>query len=153
MPIHAAGRNVLIWLDDLSLTRQTGRSCGIAVDPAAPSDRTGTGQRGAQPPAAASSARRMVASGVLMKPRLRTAGVRVDHLGVSGHDTHDDQRRSQPISAYQHQPNPPGEENWHCATNSTFMCHLAMLEGVPGSDGTTWLEPVTDEQYQAANKQ
>ena len=33
------------------------------------------------------------------------------------------------------------------------MCHLAMLEGIPGGDGTTWLEQVTDEQYQAANEQ
>jgi len=48
---------------------------------------------------------------------------------------------------------PPDEEHWHGATDSTFMCHLAMLEGIPGSDGTTWLEPVTDEQYQAANDQ
>jgi len=48
---------------------------------------------------------------------------------------------------------PPGEEHWHGATDSTFMCHLAMLEGVPGGDGTTWLEPVTDEQYQTANQQ
>ena len=48
---------------------------------------------------------------------------------------------------------PPGEEHWHGATAGTFMCHLAMLEGVPGGDGTTWLEPVTDEQYQAANDQ
>ncbi len=45
---------------------------------------------------------------------------------------------------------PPGEEHWHGATDSTFMCHLAMLESVPGGDGATWLEPVTDEQYQAA---
>ena len=32
------------------------------------------------------------------------------------------------------------------------MCHLAMLEGIPGGEGTTWLEPATDEQYQAANE-
>jgi quercetin dioxygenase-like cupin family protein len=25
---------------------------------------------------------------------------------------------------------PPGEEHWHGATDSTFMCHLAMLEGL-----------------------
>jgi hypothetical protein len=31
-----------------------------------------------------------------------------------------------------------------------MMSHLAMLEGVEDGDGTTWLEPVTDEQYQAA---
>jgi hypothetical protein len=33
------------------------------------------------------------------------------------------------------------------------MCHLAMLEGILGGQGTTWLEPVTDEQYQVANEQ
>ena len=48
---------------------------------------------------------------------------------------------------------PPGEEHWHGATAGNFMCHLAMLEGIPGGDGTTWLEPVTDEQYQTANEQ
>ena len=48
---------------------------------------------------------------------------------------------------------PPGQEHWHGATAGNFMCHLAMLEGVHGADGTTWLEPVTDEQYQAANEQ
>ena len=32
------------------------------------------------------------------------------------------------------------------------MCHIAMLEGVEDGDGTTWLEPVTDEQYIAANQ-
>ena len=48
---------------------------------------------------------------------------------------------------------PPGQEHWHGATAGNFMCHLAMLEGIPGGDGTTWLEPVTTEQYQAANEQ
>ena len=38
------------------------------------------------------------------------------------------------------------------ATTPNMMCHLAMLEGVPGADGTTWLEPVTDEEYQAATE-
>jgi quercetin dioxygenase-like cupin family protein len=47
----------------------------------------------------------------------------------------------------------PGQEHWHGATTDNFMCHLAMLEGVPGSGGTTWLEPVTDEQYQNASTQ
>jgi hypothetical protein len=32
------------------------------------------------------------------------------------------------------------------------MCHLAMLKGTGVSDGTTWLEPVTEEQYQVANR-
>jgi quercetin dioxygenase-like cupin family protein len=48
---------------------------------------------------------------------------------------------------------PPGQEHWHGATAGNFMCHLAMLEGIPGGDGTTWLEPVTDQQYQTANEQ
>ena len=33
------------------------------------------------------------------------------------------------------------------------MNHLALLDGVEGGDGTTWLEPVSDEQYTAANRQ
>ena len=48
---------------------------------------------------------------------------------------------------------PPGEEHWHGATSGNLMCHIAMLEGVADGDGTTWLEPVTDEQYAAANQQ
>jgi hypothetical protein len=32
------------------------------------------------------------------------------------------------------------------------MCHLAMLEGAGNGDGTTGLEPVTDDQYRAANQ-
>ena len=47
---------------------------------------------------------------------------------------------------------PPGEEHWHGATGDNFMCHLAMLEGVPRGDETTGLEPVTDERYQAASE-
>lgn len=47
---------------------------------------------------------------------------------------------------------PPGEEHWHGATDGNFMSHLAMLEGTGDGDGTTWLEPVTDEEYQLANK-
>lgn len=46
---------------------------------------------------------------------------------------------------------PPGEEHWHGGTATNLMAHLAMLEGTDGGDGTTWLEPVTDEEYQAAN--
>jgi quercetin dioxygenase-like cupin family protein len=43
---------------------------------------------------------------------------------------------------------PPGEEHWHGGTADNFMCHLALLEGVEDGDGTTWLEPVSDEDYQ-----
>ena len=46
---------------------------------------------------------------------------------------------------------PPGEEHWHGATDGNFMCHLALLEGAGDGDGTTWLEPVTDDQYKNAN--
>ena len=48
---------------------------------------------------------------------------------------------------------PPDEQHWHGATADTFMSHFALLENKPdGSDPTTWLEPVTDEQYEQANK-
>lgn len=43
---------------------------------------------------------------------------------------------------------PPGEEHWHGAAPEQFMEHLAMLEGVEDGDGTTWLEHVTDAEYQ-----
>ncbi|MDQ0753133.1 quercetin dioxygenase-like cupin family protein [Streptomyces africanus] len=45
---------------------------------------------------------------------------------------------------------PPGEEHWHGATDTTLMAHIAMVVGDESGDGTTWLEPVTDEQYTAA---
>ena len=47
---------------------------------------------------------------------------------------------------------PPGEEHWHGGTVDNMMCHLAMLEGTENGDSTTWLEPVSDEQYAAANQ-
>jgi quercetin dioxygenase-like cupin family protein len=48
---------------------------------------------------------------------------------------------------------PPDEEHWHGATPDTFMSHLAMLEARPdGGDPTTWLEPLPDEQYRAADQ-
>ena len=45
---------------------------------------------------------------------------------------------------------PPGEKHWHGATPSTGMTHTAVHERL---DGTTveWLEPVSDEQYQAGS--
>jgi quercetin dioxygenase-like cupin family protein len=45
---------------------------------------------------------------------------------------------------------PPGEEHWHGATVDCMMSHLAMLEGTGDGDGATWLEPVGDDDYQAA---
>lgn len=48
---------------------------------------------------------------------------------------------------------PPGEEHWHGATEGTLMCHYALVEQ-PDDDtpATTWLEPVTDDQYRAAHQ-
>lgn len=45
---------------------------------------------------------------------------------------------------------PPDEEHWHGATDTHLMAHLALVVGDGSGDGTTWLEPVTDEQYAAA---
>jgi quercetin dioxygenase-like cupin family protein len=43
---------------------------------------------------------------------------------------------------------PPGEEHWHGATPELFMEHLALWEGAgDATPETTWLEPVTDQQY------
>jgi quercetin dioxygenase-like cupin family protein len=47
---------------------------------------------------------------------------------------------------------PPGEDHWHGATDSNFMSHLALLEATGHDNGTTWGEPVTDDQYRAANQ-
>ena len=48
---------------------------------------------------------------------------------------------------------PPDEEHWHGATADTFMSHFALLETKPdGSDPTTWLEPLSDEAYAAAQQ-
>jgi quercetin dioxygenase-like cupin family protein len=45
---------------------------------------------------------------------------------------------------------PPGEEHWHGGTDVTLMAHIALIITDGTSEGTTWLEPVTDEQYRAA---
>ncbi|KAA0018501.1 (R)-mandelonitrile lyase [Antrihabitans cavernicola] len=47
---------------------------------------------------------------------------------------------------------PPGQEHWHGAGVDCMMSHIAMLEGVEDGDGTTWLEPVSAEDYRAANQ-
>jgi quercetin dioxygenase-like cupin family protein len=46
---------------------------------------------------------------------------------------------------------PAGEEHWHGGTADNMMCHYAILDETPAGDATTWLEPVTDEQYAAAH--
>jgi MFS transporter, DHA2 family, methylenomycin A resistance protein len=44
----------------------------------------------------------------------------------------------------------PAQEHWHGAAPGTFMVHIALHEGTADGDGASWLEHVTDEQYQAA---
>ncbi|MFJ9680350.1 cupin domain-containing protein [Streptomyces sp. NPDC101194] len=51
------------------------------------------------------------------------------------------------VSAGQTVKCPAGEEHWHGATDVNLMAHIAMVVGAGDGDGTTWLEPVTDEQY------
>jgi quercetin dioxygenase-like cupin family protein len=49
---------------------------------------------------------------------------------------------------------PPDEDHWHGAAADTFMSHLAMLEAGPdGSDPTTWLEAVPENEYDKADQQ
>jgi len=49
---------------------------------------------------------------------------------------------------------PPHEEHWHGAAADTFMAHLTIVEkNDDGSDPTTWLEPVSDQQYQPPGQQ
>ena len=43
----------------------------------------------------------------------------------------------------------PGEEHWHGASPDTFMTHLAMLEVDDEGHPATWLDHVTDEEYEA----
>lgn len=42
---------------------------------------------------------------------------------------------------------PAGEEHWHGATDTNLMAHIALVVGDGTGDATTWLEPVTEEQY------
>jgi quercetin dioxygenase-like cupin family protein len=44
---------------------------------------------------------------------------------------------------------PPGEKHWHGAGPTTVMEHVAMQEALDGKH-VEWLEPVSDEQYNAA---
>ena len=46
---------------------------------------------------------------------------------------------------------PAGEEHFHGGTAENMMCHYAILDASGDGEATTWLEPVTDEQYPAAH--
>jgi quercetin dioxygenase-like cupin family protein len=41
----------------------------------------------------------------------------------------------------------PGEKHWHGAPAKTAMSHIAIQEALNGSP-VTWMEKVSDEQYQ-----
>jgi len=45
---------------------------------------------------------------------------------------------------------PPGKKHWHGATPTTAMTHIAIQEALNGKM-VDWMEPVSDEQYLAAN--
>lgn len=44
---------------------------------------------------------------------------------------------------------PAGEKHWHGASSHVAMAHIAIQEIVDGSP-VTWMEPVSDEDYEAA---
>jgi quercetin dioxygenase-like cupin family protein len=46
---------------------------------------------------------------------------------------------------------PADEEHFHGGTTENMMCHYAVLDASGEREATTWLEPVTDQQYAAAN--
>jgi quercetin dioxygenase-like cupin family protein len=46
---------------------------------------------------------------------------------------------------------PAGQQHWHGGTADNMMCHYAILDGSGEREATTWLEPVSDEQYASAH--
>ena len=44
----------------------------------------------------------------------------------------------------------PGEEHWHGAAPTRYTTHLALLDVDGDGNSATWLEHVTDEEYEAA---
>ncbi len=56
--------------------------------------------------------------------------------------------RDQP---WRHCLDPPGEKHWYGASPRTGMVHLAIQEVLDGSH-VTWMEHVTDEQYDVARE-
>jgi quercetin dioxygenase-like cupin family protein len=42
-----------------------------------------------------------------------------------------------------------GEEHWHGATPDRFMAHVAMQEADENGEVVTWLDHVTDQEYEA----
>ena len=44
---------------------------------------------------------------------------------------------------------PPGVKHWHGATSTTAMTHLHVTGSEPDGKNVTWMEKVSDEQYNA----
>lgn len=42
---------------------------------------------------------------------------------------------------------PPGAKHWHGSAPGVLFCHLAMSEVADTGEGTTWLEPVADADF------
>ena len=98
---------------------------------------------------------RMVVAKVRFAPGARTAW----HSHARGQTLHITQgvawiqsRGQDKVTAYPGQTIycPPDEAHWHGASPDSFMEHLAMLDNAedPAST-TTWLQHVTDVEYQA----
>jgi quercetin dioxygenase-like cupin family protein len=45
---------------------------------------------------------------------------------------------------------PANEEHWHGSTAGTMMCHYAILDASGDGEATTWLEPVSDDDFRTA---
>ena len=46
----------------------------------------------------------------------------------------------------------PGERHWHGAAPTSIMMHLAIQQADGTGSTATWLEPVSDEDYQGTRK-
>ena len=46
----------------------------------------------------------------------------------------------------------PGERHWHGAAPNSIMVHLAIQQADEAGSTATWLEPVSDGDYQGAGK-
>jgi quercetin dioxygenase-like cupin family protein len=46
---------------------------------------------------------------------------------------------------------PANEEHFHGGTSDNMMCHYAILDAAGEGEATSWLEPVSDQQYAAAH--
>jgi quercetin dioxygenase-like cupin family protein len=44
---------------------------------------------------------------------------------------------------------PPGVKHWHGATRTTAMTHLAVTGTLQDGKNATWMEKVSDEEYDA----